>query len=86
MGCRRLLRQARRLQEGKKYPMILKRSRWARRNVRRRLVSRVSSVLPRAAGGVLHKPASSTGYGEKFERGIVGEWGGKDYQDVMNGR
>lgn len=30
-------------------------------------------------------PRGSTGYGEKFERGIVGEWGGKDYQDVMNG-
>lgn len=30
-------------------------------------------------------PRGSTGYGEKFERGISGEWGGKDYTDVMNG-
>ena len=30
-------------------------------------------------------PRGSTGYGQKFERGIVGEWGGKDYVDVMNG-
>jgi dipeptidyl aminopeptidase/acylaminoacyl peptidase len=30
-------------------------------------------------------PRGSTGYGEKFERGIFGEWGGKDYEDVMNG-
>lgn len=30
-------------------------------------------------------PRGSTGYGEKFERGIFGEWGGKDYADVMNG-
>ena len=30
-------------------------------------------------------PRGSTGYGQKFERGIVGEWGGKDYQDIMNG-
>jgi dipeptidyl aminopeptidase/acylaminoacyl peptidase len=30
-------------------------------------------------------PRGSTGYGQKFERGIVGEWGGKDYRDVMNG-
>ena len=29
-------------------------------------------------------PRGSTGYGQKFERGIVGEWGGKDYQDIMN--
>lgn len=30
-------------------------------------------------------PRGSTGYGQKFERGINGEWGGKDYLDVMNG-
>jgi dipeptidyl aminopeptidase/acylaminoacyl peptidase len=30
-------------------------------------------------------PRGSTGYGQKFERSIVNEWGGKDYQDVMNG-
>ncbi len=30
-------------------------------------------------------PRGSTGYGQKFERGIVNEWGGKDYQDIMNG-
>ena len=34
---------------------------------------------------VFTNPRGSTGYGQKFERGIVGEWGGKDYQDVMNG-
>jgi len=30
-------------------------------------------------------PRGSTGYGEKFDRGIQGEWGGKDYIDIMNG-
>jgi len=30
-------------------------------------------------------PRGSTGYGEKFERGIVNNWGGMDYQDVMAG-
>ena len=30
-------------------------------------------------------PRGSTGYGQRFERGIVGEWGGKDYLDIMNG-
>ena len=30
-------------------------------------------------------PRGSTGYGEKFERGIELNWGGKDYLDVMNG-
>ena len=30
-------------------------------------------------------PRGSTGYGEKFERGIVDNWGGMDYQDIMSG-
>ena len=30
-------------------------------------------------------PRGSTGYGETFERGIEGQWGGKDYVDIMNG-
>lgn len=30
-------------------------------------------------------PRGSTGYGQKFERGIFNEWGGKDYVDIMNG-
>jgi dipeptidyl aminopeptidase/acylaminoacyl peptidase len=30
-------------------------------------------------------PRGSTGYGEKFDRGIQMEWGGKDYLDIMNG-
>jgi dipeptidyl aminopeptidase/acylaminoacyl peptidase len=34
---------------------------------------------------VFTNPRGSTGYGQKFERGILGEWGGKDYIDVMNG-
>src|SRR5205085_4833196 len=30
-------------------------------------------------------PRGSTGYGQRFERGIEGEWGRKDYTDIMNG-
>jgi len=30
-------------------------------------------------------PRGSTGYGEKFERGIINNWGGMDFQDVMAG-
>jgi acylaminoacyl-peptidase len=30
-------------------------------------------------------PRGSTGYGEKFERGIMNNWGGMDYQDIMSG-
>ena len=30
-------------------------------------------------------PRGSTGYGERFERGIVNNWGGMDYADIMAG-
>src|SRR5439155_8710530 len=30
-------------------------------------------------------PRGSTGYGQNFERGILNNWGGMDYQDVMAG-
>ena len=30
-------------------------------------------------------PRGSTGYGEKFERGVINNWGSMDYQDVMAG-
>ncbi len=36
-------------------------------------------------GVLFTNPRGSTGYGQKFERGINMEWGGKDYLDMMNG-
>jgi dipeptidyl aminopeptidase/acylaminoacyl peptidase len=30
-------------------------------------------------------PRGSTGYGEKFDRGVQMQWGGKAYTDIMNG-
>jgi len=30
-------------------------------------------------------PRGSTGYGQQFERGIVNNWGGMDYRDIMAG-
>ena len=72
-------------QEGKKYPVIL--------NIHGGPAGMYGvdwfhefQVYAAKGYGVLYtNPRGSTGYGQKFERGIVGEWGGKDYQDVMNG-
>lgn len=36
-------------------------------------------------GVLFTNPRGSTGYGQKFERGINMEWGSKDYIDMMNG-
>lgn len=72
-------------QEGRKYPLIL--------NIHGGPAGMYGvdwfhefQVYAAKGYGVLYtNPRGSTGYGQKFERGIVGEWGGKDYQDVMNG-
>src|SRR5712691_10420060 len=50
-------------------------------------VSLLRKALGESPGGsqFIANPRGSTGYGQKFERGIVNEWGGKDYQDIMNG-
>jgi dipeptidyl aminopeptidase/acylaminoacyl peptidase len=72
-------------QEGKKYPLIL--------NIHGGPASMYGvdwfhefQVYAGKGYAVLFtNPRGSTGYGQKFERGIVNEWGGKDYVDVMNG-
>lgn len=72
-------------QEGKKYPMIL--------NIHGGPASmygvdwyhEFQVYAARGWAVFFTNPRGSTGYGQKFERGIVGEWGGKDYIDVMNG-
>ncbi|QQE79335.1 S9 family peptidase [Alicyclobacillus sp. SO9] len=41
-----------------------------------------------AASGYLvlyMNPRGSTGYGEDFVKGCIGDWGGKDYEDIMSG-
>jgi dipeptidyl aminopeptidase/acylaminoacyl peptidase len=72
-------------QEGKKYPLIL--------NIHGGPASMYGvdwfhefQVYAARGWAVFYtNPRGSTGYGQKFERGIEGEWGRNDYTDVMNG-
>lgn len=72
-------------QEGKKYPMIL--------NIHGGPASMYGvdwfhefQVYAAHGWAVFYtNPRGSTGYGQKFERGIEGQWGGNDYTDIMNG-
>ena len=72
-------------QEGKKYPMIL--------NIHGGPagmygVDWFHEFQVHAARGwavFYTNSRGSTGYGEKFENGIINEWGGKDYTDIMSG-
>ncbi|HKA20254.1 MAG TPA: S9 family peptidase [Blastocatellia bacterium] len=72
-------------QEGKKYPMILSVHGGPAGMYGVDWFHEFQVYAARGWAVFFTNPRGSTGYGEKFERGIVSEWGGKDYQDVMNG-
>src|SRR5262245_8158325 len=72
-------------QEGKKYPMVLSVHGGPAGMYGVDWFHEFQVYAARGWAVFFTNPRGSTGYGEKFERGIIGEWGGKDYQDVMNG-
>ncbi|MFN0086494.1 MAG: prolyl oligopeptidase family serine peptidase [Blastocatellia bacterium] len=72
-------------EEGKKYPMILSVHGGPAGMYGVDWFHEFQVYAARGWAVFYTNPRGSTGYGEKFERGIFGEWGGKDYADVMNG-
>jgi dipeptidyl aminopeptidase/acylaminoacyl peptidase len=72
-------------QEGKKYPLILSIHGGPASMYGVDWFHEFQVYAARGWAVFYTNPRGSTGYGQKFERGIEGEWGGKDYVDVMNG-
>ena len=72
-------------QEGKKYPLILSIHGGPAGQYGVDWFHEFQVYAARGWAVFFTNPRGSTGYGQKFERGIEGEWGGKDYVDVMNG-
>jgi dipeptidyl aminopeptidase/acylaminoacyl peptidase len=72
-------------QEGKKYPMILSVHGGPAGQYGVDWYQEFQVYAAKGWAVLFTNPRGSTGYGQQFERGIEGEWGGKDYQDVMNG-
>ncbi|MDQ2855465.1 MAG: S9 family peptidase, partial [Acidobacteriota bacterium] len=72
-------------QEGKKYPLILSVHGGPAGQYGVDWYHEFQVYAAKGYAVLFTNPRGSTGYGQKFERGIRGEWGGKDYQDVMNG-
>jgi dipeptidyl aminopeptidase/acylaminoacyl peptidase len=72
-------------QEGKKYPTILSIHGGPAGQYGVDWYQEFQVYAARGWAVLFTNPRGSTGYGQRFERGIEGEWGGKDYQDVMNG-
>jgi dipeptidyl aminopeptidase/acylaminoacyl peptidase len=72
-------------QEGRKYPMILSVHGGPAGQYGVDWFHEFQVYAARGWAVFYCNPRGATGYGQKFERGIEGEWGGKDYVDVMNG-
>ena len=72
-------------QEGKKYPLILSIHGGPAGQYGVDWYHEFQVYAAKGYAVLFLNPRGSTGYGQKFERGITGEWGGKDYLDVMNG-
>ncbi len=72
-------------QEGRKYPLILSIHGGPAGQYGVDWYHEFQVYAAKGYAVLFTNPRGSTGYGQKFERGIVNEWGGKDYLDVMNG-
>lgn len=72
-------------QEGKKYPLILSVHGGPAGMYGVDWYHEFQIYAAKGYAVLFTNPRGSTGYGQKFERAIVNEWGGKDYVDVMNG-
>ena len=72
-------------QEGKKYPLVLSIHGGPAGQYGVDWYHEFQVYAAKGYAVLFTNPRGSTGYGQNFERGMVGEWGGKDYLDIMNG-
>ena len=72
-------------QEGKRYPLILNVHGGPAGMYGVDWYQEFQVYAARGYAVLFTNPRGSTGYGQKFERGIENEWGRNDYTDVMNG-
>jgi len=72
-------------EEGKRYPLVLSIHGGPASMYGVDWFHEFQVYAARGWGVFYTNPRGSTGYGQRFERGIEGEWGGKDYTDVMSG-
>jgi dipeptidyl aminopeptidase/acylaminoacyl peptidase len=70
---------------GKKYPAIVEVHGGPRAQYGNVLFHEMQHLAAKGYVVFYTNPRGSQGYGEKFTRAIVGDWGGPDYEDVMAG-
>jgi dipeptidyl aminopeptidase/acylaminoacyl peptidase len=72
-------------EQGKRYPLILQIHGGPYAQFGYGLNPRAQIFAASGYAVLLPNPRGSTGYGQKFTTANVGDWGGKDYQDLMAG-
>ncbi|HJR06242.1 MAG TPA: S9 family peptidase [Pyrinomonadaceae bacterium] len=72
-------------EKGKRYPLILQIHGGPYAQFAYGLNTRAQIFAANGYAVLLPNPRGSTGYGTKFTTANVGDWGGKDYQDLMAG-
>ena len=70
---------------GKRYPLILQIHGGPYGQFAFGLNTRAQIFAANGYAVLLPNPRGSTGYGNKFTTANIGDWGGKDYQDLMTG-
>lgn len=72
-------------QEGKTYPMILAVHGGPNGMYSVGWQQDFQAMAAQGYAVVYTNPRGSSGYGARFQRGVVNEWGGKAYEDIMRG-
>lgn len=72
-------------EQGKRYPLILQIHGGPYGQFAFGLNTRAQIFAANGYAVLLPNPRGSTGYGNKFTTANIGDWGGKDYQDLMTG-
>jgi dipeptidyl aminopeptidase/acylaminoacyl peptidase len=72
-------------EQGKRYPLILQIHGGPYGQFAFGLNTRAQIFAANGYAVLLPNPRGSTGYGNKFTTANIGDWGGKDYQDLMSG-
>jgi dipeptidyl aminopeptidase/acylaminoacyl peptidase len=72
-------------EQGKRYPLILQIHGGPYGQFAYGLNPRAQIFAANGYAVLLPNPRGSTGYGHKFTTANIGDWGGKDYQDLMTG-
>ena len=70
---------------GKKYPLILNIHGGPYGKFSDSFNARIQIWTANGYAVLMPNPRGSTGYGEKFAQTNIGDWGGKDFQDIMAG-